>query len=186
MRAVKVMVVLISIWCSVAVAREVAGADIPEQAMVDGTSLILNGTGIREKFFIKVYAAGLYLPVKNNDAVAIESGAMQKRIIMHFVYSEVSKKKINSGWWDGFKGNTSDEQLTALKPRLVKFQGLFEDMVEGDIILLDMLPGQGTRVTINGNVKGLIEGDDFSTTLVRVWLGPDPVGGALKKGLLGK
>jgi len=39
-------------------------------------------------------------------------------------------------------------------------------------------------VTLNGEEKGTIEGDDFGAALLRVWLGPKPPTEELKNGLL--
>ena len=53
------------------------------------------------------------------------------------------------------------------------------------MILLDYLPGAGTRVTINQDNKGTIPGDDFNRALLRIWLGEKPADGSLKKAMLG-
>jgi len=55
----------------------------------------------------------------------------------------------------------------------------------GDVIYIDFLPGTGTRITVNGGVRGVIPGDDFSRALLRIWLGDHPADGDLKKGMLG-
>lgn len=38
---------------------------------------------------------------------------------------------------------------------------------------------------LNGELKGTIEGDDFVTALLRVWLGAKPPTEDLKNGMLG-
>jgi hypothetical protein len=53
------------------------------------------------------------------------------------------------------------------------------------VILLDYLPGAGTRVTIKGQVKGVIPGQDFNDALLEVWLGARPASGGLKRAMLG-
>ena len=49
-------------------AGELAGVTMPDTATVAGSKLMLNGMGLREKFFIDVYVGGLYLPAKTTDA----------------------------------------------------------------------------------------------------------------------
>jgi hypothetical protein len=56
---------------------------------------------------------------------------------------------------------------------------------KGDVILLDYLPGAGTRVTVRGDDKGTIAGVDFNRALLRIWLGEQPADSALKKAMLG-
>ena len=52
-------------------AREIAGVTIPDTAQLspDGTTLVLNGAGVRRKFFFKIYVAGLYLPSRQTSSV---------------------------------------------------------------------------------------------------------------------
>lgn len=49
-------------------AASVAGVTLPDTATVGSTRLVLNGLGLRTKFVLKVYVAGLYLPQKSSDA----------------------------------------------------------------------------------------------------------------------
>lgn len=45
-------------------AKEVAGVTLPETITLGSKPLVLNGAGIRSKFFIKVYVGALYLPAR--------------------------------------------------------------------------------------------------------------------------
>ena len=167
-------------------AAKVAGVALEEKIVnSEGTNLLLNGAGIRKKFFFSIYVAGLYLetPHKNAEEAIADSGA--KRIIMHFLYDEVGKEKLVEGWNEGFSANHSSDELKVLQTRIDAFNGMFDEaMVEGDLISFDYLPGKGTRVTIKGNEKGVIEGKDFNDALLSIWLGKEPVGYDLRKELL--
>jgi len=55
----------------------------------------------------------------------------------------------------------------------------------GDVIVLDYLPGAGTRVTVNKDNKGTVAGEEFNRALLRIWLGNQPVDATLKKAMLG-
>ena len=167
-------------------AREVAGVDLPEtiQLSPDSAPLLLNGAGIRKKFFVKVYVAGLYLPSQQTSTEAIVSLPGSKRVRMHFLYKEVERKKLVSGWQEGFENNLDSTNLEQLAPRLTKFNQLFRSMHRDDVIDLDYLPEEGTRVLFNGELQGTIEGADFYTALLKVWLGGSPADSKLKKALL--
>ena len=169
-------------------ARTLADVEIPEHIEIPehANGLMLNGAGIRTKMFFKIYVAGLYLPSPVTDADRIINSEVPKRISMNFVYSEVSKDKMDDGWQDGFADNTSPQQMDLLKARLERFKAMFGTMVKGDVVWLDFLPAVGTRVTINGEEKGVVPGQDFSSALLRVWLGREPIMDSLKKELLGK
>jgi len=60
------LLVLVSllVFAASAQARTIGGVDMEETLKAGDTSLILNGAGIREKFFANIYVAGLYLKEK--------------------------------------------------------------------------------------------------------------------------
>jgi hypothetical protein len=97
-------------------AIEIEGVKIPETASAadSKTTLVLNGAGLREKFFIDIYVGALYLQAKTPDASAILSDDGPASVHMHFLYSEISKKKITDGWIDGLDANLSSSELQAL------------------------------------------------------------------------
>jgi hypothetical protein len=53
------------------------------------------------------------------------------------------------------------------------------------VVLLDYLPGTGTRITVNGQEKIVIKGEDFFQALLRIWIGRKPVDGRLRDAMLG-
>ncbi|WP_456377410.1 chalcone isomerase family protein [Thiolapillus sp.] len=167
------------------IAKDVAGVNLPEQVLLEGSSLVLNGAGVREKFFFDIYVAALYLPEKKHDAKVILEADRPWRLRMDFLYSEVSREKLNKSWDEGFEANAPADQLPGLQERLQKFKTMFTTMHKGDAAVLDYLPGKGVRVTIKDEDKGWIPGADFARALLRVWIGSRPVTGSVKKALLG-
>ncbi len=170
-----------------AFSAEVAGVRFEESARVaDGQpGLVLNGAGVRSKFFVKVYAAGLYLPEKAGSTGAALALPGPKRVRMHFIHKEVSAKKIRSGWTDGYKANHSDEEYAVLEDRIGRFNALFPTLKAGDRVDVDFIPGSGTAVRLNGETKGIIPGDDFYPATLKIWLGDSPADSGLKKAMLG-
>jgi hypothetical protein len=168
-------------------AREVEGVDIQDSYQLPGSdaTLQLNGAGIREKFFMDIYIGALYLPATTPDVNAILSSKGAASVLMHFLYSEVSKQKIINGWKDGLEDNLAEGEMAALVPRLDKFNTLFHTVHAGDVIRIDYLPESGTNVRINGEWRGAIEGNDFFRALLHIWLGENPVSTSLKQAMLG-
>ena len=104
---------------------------------------------------------------------------------MHFLYSEVSKEKLVGGWNDGFENNHTKDELKKLKAQINQFNSLFINVKKGDIININFIPTTGTSVVINGKTVGLVEGDNFFTALLKIWLGDDPADSDLKNAMLG-
>ncbi len=169
-------------------AAEVAGVNLPEQVVLEagGGNLVLNGAGVRKKFVVKVYVGALYLPEKSGDVDRILGGPGGRRVIMHFLYKEVEAGKLVEGWNEGFAANLTDSELKAVEERLGRFNGLFRTVHSGDVYQLDMVPGTGTEVRLNGEVMGTVPGEDFYRALLKVWLGGKPADKGLKKAWLGK
>src|SRR5215472_8810263 len=78
---------------------------LPDTNQVGSTPLVLNGMGLRTKYMVKVYVAGLYIPQKSSDAAAILKADVPKRIVMHFV-RDVSKSQLTDGFTESFEANT--------------------------------------------------------------------------------
>ena len=168
-------------------ALTINGAAIPDSVSIPNsdTQLVLNGAGIREKFFLDIYVGALYLEKRMRDPAAILADTGPAGILMHFTYNEVSREKITAGWTDGLAENLTAERVSAIKPRLEKFNTLFRSVVKGDVIRIDYLPESGTQVRINDEWRGSVEGNDFFRDLLRIWLGTHPVSKSLKRDMLG-
>ena len=168
-------------------ARQLEDVVFEEQIKISGVNseLKLNGLGIRYKFFFKVYIAALYVEKNSHKADVIINDSGAKRIRMHFLYDEVTKEKLVNGWLEGFENNLTKQDYQRLKPKIDLFNNLFETVNKGDQILLDYLPGKGTRVTIKGKPRAVIDGTDFYAAIMKIWLGDSPVKEDLKNALLG-
>lgn len=168
-------------------AIEIADTEITPQASIADLKkpLLLNGAGIRYKFFFKVYIGALYLAQKQSGPKAILESDGPNRVLMHFIYDEVSQEKLVNAWQEGFENNTEKAKMEGLKDRLAKFNMFFTTVHAGDVVLLDYVPGKGTTVNVKGVEKGVIKGADFNRALLAVWLGEEPVTEDLKEAMLG-
>jgi hypothetical protein len=165
-------------------ARDIADVNVPENVSAEnGTSLHLNGAGIRNKLFFKIYIAELYMQHPSSDIAKVIADEGQKRVVMHFLYDELGKEKLVEAWNEGFHANVDQQQLTALQPRINQFNAMFDNVKKGDEIILDYFPGKGTQVSIRNQVKGLVPGKDFNDALLAIWLGKEPVSAELRKEL---
>ncbi len=157
---------------------------LPDTAQIGSTNLVLNGMGLRTKYMVKVYVAGLYIPQKSSDPSAILKSDVPKRIVMHFV-RDVSKTQLTDGFTESFESNTPEAAKT-LKPDIDHFFAALDTIKNGQELTLTYIPGQGTSVAIADKDKLTIATPAFAEMLFSVWLGPKPPNANLKKGLLGQ
>ena len=183
----KLLVILAFLSAGVMVCAQAAtykDVTVPDTVTLGGQSLVLNGMGLRTKFFFKIYVGALYLPQKAGTAAAVMSENGPDRILMHMIYA-VSKSQFADAWHAGFKDN-NPQMSDAVKAGMEQFIACFGNSKKGDVITLDYVPGQGTQVSWNGAFCGNIPGEDFHKALLNVFLGPKPPTRELKNGLLGK
>ncbi len=167
-----------------ALAREVAGVQFPDAVSAGGQELKLNGAGVRTKFFVKVYAGGLYLTEPSGDADAIVAADAPKRVRMVFL-RDVDKKKIMETYREGFHNNSGGPQLQGLLAKLDRVAPALADMKKGSEMVVTYTPGQGTTVEAAGGASVTVEGKDFADAMFRNWLGSHPADSDLKKSFLG-
>lgn len=167
-------------------AEKISGVDVPDSITVAETSLALNGAGVRKKFFMDIYIAGLYLPAKTTDSAAILSDKGPASVWMYILYDKISKEKITDGWTDGMRANLPENEIQELDPVLESFNKLFMAVHKGDVIQIDYLPGKGTEVRINNEWRGIVGDNRFFRALLNVWLGPKPVTKEIKAAMLGQ
>ena len=164
-------------------AASLAGVTLPDTEQAGGTKLVLNGLGLRTKFVVKVYVAGLYLDQKSSDPAAIIKAETPKRIVMQFLHS-ASKNQMVDAFNESFNDNSPDAMKT-MKTDIDRLLSALEPVKVGDKMVFTYVPGTGTTFAINGKEKLTIAGPAFGPVLFSVWLGPKPPNADLKKGILG-
>jgi hypothetical protein len=183
------MLLAVLLMSQAAVAAELEGVKLADKVRVSdgGPELLLNGAGLRTRAFFKVYVGALYLQQKAGATAAVLADPGPKRVAMHMM-RDLTAEQLFSALNDGLKSNHAPGDLAKMEPQVKQLEGVFNALKaakSGDVILLDFLPGTGTRVTVNGEARGTIAGDEFYRALLRVWLGDQPADGALKKAMLG-
>ena len=154
-----------------------------DTAEVGGKSLVLNGMGLREKYFIDVYVGGLYLPQKTTSESQAIDDDVPKRLVMHFVYSKVTKDQLVETFEEGVQNVPNS---AAVLPKFQELYGMLSDVARDDRIDFTYVPQQGTEVVVRGETKGTIAGADFMHALWAIYLGTSPPTAKLKRGLLGQ
>ena len=181
------LVIVFSTVFSIALqAKTLKGVTLPDTAIIEGKSCKLVGMGIRKKFFFKIYVGGLYMENLSHKPNRVISDLGIKRVVMHFLYKEVSPKKLRDAWTDDFKNNLGN-RFDSLKKKIDQFNAFFTEPVrKGDEIWITYLPGKGIQVLVKGKEMGTIPGIDFMKAVFSVWFGEIPADSGLKWGMLGE
>lgn len=177
----------VCLLCMPAMALEVAGVKLSDTALVGAQSLVLNGAGVRTKWFFKVYVGALYLPQKQQSADMVIADEHTQRIAMHML-RDLGSKKLYGAFNEAIQANHNGAELKAMKLQLEQMAEIFNAIGEakrGDVIMLDYQPDSGTRISMNEKVYGNIEGAAFKRALLKIWLGNKPAQDDLKKAMLG-
>ena len=169
-------------------AVEVKGVKFGDTYQVANQSLQLNGAGVRVKMIFDVYAAGLYVTKKDKTAAGVisQTGAkgMQMVLLRNLTGQEFAESMVA-----GFKKNATEAEMAKYQGRLDEMLALmktFGSVKKGTTIHMNLVPGVGTRVLVDGAQKGAdIPGDDFFNAILKIWLGKSPVDDDLKEALLG-
>jgi len=147
-------------------------------------NLVLNGGGLREKYFIDLYVGALFLQQKSKDASKILNAdapmAIQLKLVSNSVTREKFVESVKEGFINASHGKATKEQISNF---ISSFAGAFK---KGDKINFEYLPNKGVTVEKNGSQLCVIEGLEFKKALFSIWLGNVPADSNLKEGMLGK
>lgn len=167
-------------------AKDIGGISIPESLKTGQTTLLLNGAGVREKFFIDVYVGGLYLKKRNQDPQEIIEANEPMAIRLHVVSSMLTSKKMEKATREGF-AKATDGNIEPIKVQIDEFCSVFKkEIKEDDRYDLIYVPGKGVEVYINGEYASVTEGLTFKKALFGIWLSDKPAQKSLKKAMLGQ
>jgi hypothetical protein len=171
-----------------AVAAEVGGVKFADTATVAGKELKLNGAGLRTKFVIKVYAAGLYLPEKKNNVPDVLKLDGPRRVTL-VMMRDISSDDFGQAFMTGLNNNIDKSEKSKFVTQISKFGEMFgtiEALKKGDVLHLDWIPGTGTQCELNGKKVGEVVQDvNYYNAILKIWLGDKPVDSSLKPALLG-
>jgi hypothetical protein len=172
-------------------ATEVEGVKLEDKVRLGpkGPELVLNGAGVRHRMaFMKVYVGALYLAAKKSNPEEIIKDPGAKRVLMHIVADEVTAKDLIASLNNALAANHIPAELALVESRIRDLNRMMSEvgmLKKGGVVLLDYLPGAGTRITVNGQERITIKGEDFFQALLRIWIGKKPVDGRLRDAMLG-
>ncbi len=168
---------------------EVANVKYDTAMDLAGQKLVLNGAGIRYKFVVKVYTAGLYLTHKAGTTPEVLSAPGPKRIHIQML-RDIDGNELGKLFTKGMEANSPREEFIKCINGVLKLSEVFasrKQLNSGDSFSVDYVPGLGSTLLLNGKplMTEPIKEPEFFTALLRIWLGDKPADDGLKDALLG-
>ncbi len=168
---------------------ETYGMNVPDTVESGGSTLRLNGAGVRETLPlytdvpVPTYVIALYLAAPASDPAAII--ASDSPWVIRILAMRDQRQE---AWMEAFRNlfkYNSEENLPQIWPKLDRLAPAIPDFKGGQVLVLAYQPGTGTTVGVEGGTQVTVEGKDFAEALLRCWLGPKPPDLALKNKMLG-
>lgn len=185
MKKIVFLLFAVLITFSVPAQTKVAGAIIPNTVSFEGEKLVLNGAGVREKFWMDMYAGALYLNSKSSNANEIISANEPMALKLHMVSKMITSDRMIEAVNEGFESSTNGN-TGPLNAEIEKFKGFFKAEIKNDDVFdIVYLPSRGVVAYKNGKELGSIKGMPFKKALFGIWLSNNPADKKLKAGLLG-
>ena len=148
-----------------------------------GQPLVLQGTTVRSKFFIDVYSLALYTERRFKDGESLIAATGPRRAQLRFL-RDVDRARGEAAWREAIEHAVDADERQRHAADIARFAALFPAAKNGDTITLDDIPGQGLTLQLNGATVGTIENPALFRTILKVWVGPNPIQTSLKKDLL--
>ena len=164
--------------------KKIDGVDFKEKTTINNSDVLLNGGGLREKYFtLDLYVGALYLKEKSSDADKIIMADEDMGIRIVIVSAMVTRERFIDALEDGFENTTAGKSTAE---QIAQFKTFLKDpFVEGDEILLNYHKGDAVYLYKNGQERGAFKGLEFKQALFGIWLGGKPADSSLKDDMLG-
>ena len=167
-----------------ACALQIEGVEIPPQVKVGGTTLHLNGAGMRTLspmgIPINLYVASFYspTPIRSEKAALAAVAPLQ----FNFTFLQgVNQGIISRAWREQFSQSITETYPGYDKDAFLRMVGNLDKYGRDTIEFV----GDETRVLDSGNLIGTIHGRNFQKAYLCLLFGPKPTSSQLKPVLLG-
>ncbi len=186
-RILAVSLIVVLIWAAPPIVGaanvEIDGVRFARTIDAHNQQLRLKGAGLlKVMVFVKAYAGALYLPESAPPEQALDPIA--KSLVLEY-YHPIASEDFAKATHVKIMDNVDAVEAEQLRPRIDRLAALYRDVRPGDRYALTYVPGEGTRLSLNGEVLGSIPGDDFARAVFSIWLGAKPIDETFRDRLLG-
>ena len=129
---------------------EIGGVTLPDTLKIGDETLVFNGGGIREKFWLDMYVGGLYLSQKETNSQKIIESDQPMAIFMEIVSGMITSERMIEAVEEGFQKSTGGNTSPIQKDIEMFINAFREKIQEGNTFLISYHAG---AVTIAKNGK---------------------------------
>lgn len=175
------------LWILGAQALEIQGVTVEPTITMGGTKLVLNGAGVRYKAFFKINVTEIHAVKRFATLEELLALPGPKRVTITLL-REIPFDQMGKSLTRGIEDNYPKGNRSGLIPSLIRISELFSDtkqLMPGDRVLIEWVPGIGTVLTVKGKVQGEpFKDPELFRAVMSIWLGPTPIDFKLKDALL--
>jgi hypothetical protein len=171
---------------AVAAAATKAGVTMPDTMQVGGTTVQLNGLGLRSFTLLQIrgYVAGLYLAKPTHDAEEALSEPGPKALVIHYIRG-ASTSQVHDLYMESSRNYCAHHSCSQSdKVSFETLLGTVRAVKPGDSTSFLISDG-GVQVLFNGNQIAHLDDPAFGRVILDSDLGASPPSAELKNGLLG-
>jgi hypothetical protein len=148
-------------------------AELPGAIQLKGATVELASCGVRRVLWLDFYSAGLYL----------QRGAPLKAALDPAKPAALAVKVLN---WRNFPDDMPGKWRRALEgvldeQAMARVLAAYDDLRDGDLLLLAYAPGAGARLELNGRVLAAARGHRIIERMLHVWAGDDPLADTVRE-----
>lgn len=137
----------------------------------------LNGVAPYTKLGQEQFLAGLYLPGTTADVTTALNAGGERRMELRITADNISARSLNRVWIEGMAINIAADTLQKNADGMVAFNNLLKGRLQqGDVLLVDDLPNEGIKVSLNGvELERIRRAPDLFNMLLSTWIGSVPL-----------
>ncbi len=186
MKTTSALILIVAFFVSISASAQtkVAGVTVPNTFTAGSTTLVINGAGLREKYWFDLYVGALYVQAKSSNGPELAKLDKPMAVKLHIISSKITRDKMVDAINEGFEKSTGGN-TAPINGKIKQLLDAFTSISVGDVFDLVYEPGKGVSMYINSKLATTVTGLDFKKALFGIWLGPDAVDDNLKKGMLG-
>ena len=157
--------------------------DQPATLTPDGGTAALTRAGQAARVhllgFYELYSLAVYVDAPPIDRARLLSPDVPKALRIEIRYRDDLSRRKPAIDWQG-------ELIPRLEePAIAHLRGAFAPLRQGDVVLVEYVPGKGTTVRINKGVTVPAASHDLMLAFLDHWIGQRPVSEEIKRTLLG-
>jgi long-chain acyl-CoA synthetase len=163
---------------------DVAGVRLPDSVSSGGSTLVLNGAGVRKATVLRVqvYAAALYVTERTTNTLEILRDDRPK-IFMAVMKRDVSRDQVAPAFREGVERSAGPD-VPALRSEIDGFERWIPGMREGQNLTVAYAPGSGLTVSSSAKADVFKASHRFAVALFGMWIGPRATDADLRSALL--